>query len=275
MPYFFAAATPSHAGRTVVHGDEEIGPLAPYPALPAPVSVRSRVGSGRERIHGHARSRNPAGTGTSEPSRSPRPHRSPRRRPRARGDGAEGVLRRHPAKQTRLRGANSSARDPAPRENRYRAGRRPDAGRDGSFRATPNAPSQVSRPLFDPRHVQPAYLASVRREGVETRRWRGARLERRRRHSGAAQRRIISPGAQRERFIELTRETADTRLVTAWERGGVRVGKEWIRTHLIVTADRILRDWAGLDPPRNSSQATWNPHWRRPRTSSSSARATY
>ena len=31
--------------------------------------------------------------------------------------------------------------------------------------------------------------------------------------------------------------------MAAWQRGGVRIGDDWIHTHFIVSADRIVRDW--------------------------------
>ena len=55
--------------------------------------------------------------------------------------------------------------------------------------------------------------------------------------------RIIARSAPAERIIKFTRETADTNHVAAWRQGGVRIGEDWIRTHFIVSVDRIIRDW--------------------------------
>ena len=32
-------------------------------------------------------------------------------------------------------------------------------------------------------------------------------------------------------------------MIRAWRRGGLRIGDEWLRSHVIVSADRIVRDW--------------------------------
>ena len=69
-----------------------------------------------------------------------------------------------------------------------------------------------------------------------------------RRRGVASKPRIIAGPKPPERAIKFTRETADTHLVTAWQQGGLRIGDEWIRTHVIVTADRIVRDWQATDP---------------------------
>ena len=64
------------------------------------------------------------------------------------------------------------------------------------------------------------------------------------RHTPDARRpRIIAGNTPTERTIKFTRETADTHHVAAWQRGGVRIGEDWIRTHFIVSADRLIRDW--------------------------------
>jgi len=48
--------------------------------------------------------------------------------------------------------------------------------------------------------------------------------------------------------VKFTLETSDANLVGAWESGAVRIGKEWIRGHLIVSPHSILRDWAVTEP---------------------------
>ena len=60
--------------------------------------------------------------------------------------------------------------------------------------------------------------------------------------------RIIARNAPAERIIKFTRETADTSHVAAWRQGGVRIGEDWIRTHFIVSSDRIIRDWQPPTP---------------------------
>ena len=54
---------------------------------------------------------------------------------------------------------------------------------------------------------------------------------------------IIDATRPAERIIKFTRETADANHVAAWRQGGVRIGEDWIRTHFIVSSDRIIRDW--------------------------------
>lgn len=61
-------------------------------------------------------------------------------------------------------------------------------------------------------------------------------------------RRIIARHTPPENPIKFTRETADANLVRAWRRGGLRVGDQWLRSHAIVSADRIVRDWPVSDP---------------------------
>ena len=51
-----------------------------------------------------------------------------------------------------------------------------------------------------------------------------------------------------EPSIKFTRETAEANLVAAWEIGAVRIGEEWIRSHCIVSADEIVRNWDVIDP---------------------------
>lgn len=59
---------------------------------------------------------------------------------------------------------------------------------------------------------------------------------------------IIGGSPVQEPAIKFTRETSEANLVSAWERGGVRVGEEWIRSNLILSAEEVLRDWAAADP---------------------------
>ena len=61
-------------------------------------------------------------------------------------------------------------------------------------------------------------------------------------------RRIIARHAPPEKPIKFTRETADANLVRAWRRGGLRIGDEWLRSHVVVSADRIVRDWPVSNP---------------------------
>ena len=48
--------------------------------------------------------------------------------------------------------------------------------------------------------------------------------------------------------MKFSREITEANLVGAWETGGIRVGEEWIRSHLILSAEELLRDWAVSDP---------------------------
>lgn len=59
---------------------------------------------------------------------------------------------------------------------------------------------------------------------------------------------IIVRDPARELTIKFSRETSEANLVIAWEPGAVRVGQEWIRSNLILSADDVLRDWAAADP---------------------------
>ena len=60
--------------------------------------------------------------------------------------------------------------------------------------------------------------------------------------------RIIPADAPAERIIKFTRETADTYHVAAWQRGGIRIGEDWVRSHFIVSANGIVRDWKPPTP---------------------------
>jgi uncharacterized protein len=48
--------------------------------------------------------------------------------------------------------------------------------------------------------------------------------------------------------VKLTRETSEVNLIHAWEPDAVRVGEEWLRSHLIVSSERIIRDWTSARP---------------------------
>ena len=43
--------------------------------------------------------------------------------------------------------------------------------------------------------------------------------------------------------MKLTLETTNVNIIHAWEKDAIRVGDEWLRNHLIVAAERIIRDW--------------------------------
>ena len=59
---------------------------------------------------------------------------------------------------------------------------------------------------------------------------------------------IIERGRCQETPIKFSRESSEANLVAAWEPGAVRVGQEWIRSNLILSAENVLRDWAASDP---------------------------
>jgi uncharacterized protein len=48
--------------------------------------------------------------------------------------------------------------------------------------------------------------------------------------------------------MQLTRETPDANIVRAWEAGAVRIGEEWLSGHLILSAERVVREWPVADP---------------------------
>ena len=48
--------------------------------------------------------------------------------------------------------------------------------------------------------------------------------------------------------MQLTRDRSNDHLIHAWESGRLLVGSEWIRGHLIVAADQVIKDWAVIDP---------------------------
>ncbi|MEE8236689.1 MAG: MTH938/NDUFAF3 family protein [Gammaproteobacteria bacterium] len=48
--------------------------------------------------------------------------------------------------------------------------------------------------------------------------------------------------------MKLTLETSTANVISAWEPGAVRVGEDWLRGHLIVSSQHIIRDWAVTAP---------------------------
>ncbi len=48
--------------------------------------------------------------------------------------------------------------------------------------------------------------------------------------------------------MKLTLETSAANLITAWEPDAVRVGEDWLRGHLILSSQHIIRDWAVTAP---------------------------
>ena len=48
--------------------------------------------------------------------------------------------------------------------------------------------------------------------------------------------------------LKFTLETSDVNLISAWEPDAVRVGKEWYRSHLILSSQHILSDWTVTSP---------------------------
>ena len=48
--------------------------------------------------------------------------------------------------------------------------------------------------------------------------------------------------------MKLTLETSDVNLVNAWDPNGVRVGEEWLRSHLILSSQHLLLDWRVTTP---------------------------
>ena len=48
--------------------------------------------------------------------------------------------------------------------------------------------------------------------------------------------------------MEIAREHTEANVVRAWEPGRVRVGATWIEGHVIVSADRVITDWAVEGP---------------------------
>jgi len=48
--------------------------------------------------------------------------------------------------------------------------------------------------------------------------------------------------------LKLTLETSDVNLISAWESDAVRVGEDWLRSHLILSSQHIIVDWAVTTP---------------------------
>lgn len=48
--------------------------------------------------------------------------------------------------------------------------------------------------------------------------------------------------------MQLTKESSAANLIRAWESGRLRIGERWISGNLIVSADRIVDDWAAAGP---------------------------
>ena len=48
--------------------------------------------------------------------------------------------------------------------------------------------------------------------------------------------------------MKLTLEASAANLIRAWEPGAVRIGADWLRGHLIVSSQHIIRDWAVTAP---------------------------
>ena len=48
--------------------------------------------------------------------------------------------------------------------------------------------------------------------------------------------------------MQLTRESSEANVIRAWEAGALRVGDEWLEGHVILTAERIIRDWCVTVP---------------------------
>src|SRR5690606_20837106 len=44
--------------------------------------------------------------------------------------------------------------------------------------------------------------------------------------------------------MEIARENAEPNVVRAWEPGRVRIGARWVDGHVIVSADRVITNWA-------------------------------
>ena len=44
--------------------------------------------------------------------------------------------------------------------------------------------------------------------------------------------------------MEIARENAEPNVVRAWEPGRLRIGAKWVEGHVIISADRLITDWA-------------------------------
>lgn len=56
------------------------------------------------------------------------------------------------------------------------------------------------------------------------------------------------PASLHQQSVKLTLETSAANLISAWEPDAVRVGKDWLRGHLILSSQHIIRDWAVTAP---------------------------
>jgi uncharacterized protein len=50
-----------------------------------------------------------------------------------------------------------------------------------------------------------------------------------------------------ERGMQVTRETTALNVVSAWDRGRLRIGDEWITGNVILAADTLIADWTPAD----------------------------
>ncbi len=48
----------------------------------------------------------------------------------------------------------------------------------------------------------------------------------------------------------LSKEDSRVNLVSAWKAGAVCIGEEWLQSHVIISAQTIIRDWA-VDTPES------------------------
>jgi uncharacterized protein len=48
--------------------------------------------------------------------------------------------------------------------------------------------------------------------------------------------------------VQLTRETSELNLIRAWEGDRILIGDRWVGGNLILSAERIIADWAVQDP---------------------------
>ncbi|HEX5420107.1 MAG TPA: MTH938/NDUFAF3 family protein [Gammaproteobacteria bacterium] len=50
--------------------------------------------------------------------------------------------------------------------------------------------------------------------------------------------------------MQISREKSQANVVRAWEPGRIRIGEQWLHGHLIITAERVIADWAVESPSR-------------------------
>lgn len=58
--------------------------------------------------------------------------------------------------------------------------------------------------------------------------------------------------------MKLTLETADVNLINAWETDTIRVGEQWLREHVILSAQEIILGWE-VSSPESLSAADLKP----------------